>query len=80
MVCLNMQMRHYLSKYGTNLHTYPDHKSEFWIKPGSKFLFNLVDILESKVFTDLFLSLQKSEHTVIKTVIKISMFHKSGYE
>ena len=47
-----------------NLHTFPEQKSEQWIKNLSKFLFYFVDILESEVFTEedfgyLFLSLCK---------------------
>ncbi len=42
-------MRHYLIKYDTNLQTFPEQKS---VKPGSKFLFHFVDILELKVFTE----------------------------
>ena len=41
-VCLNMQMRHYLIKYALIcIHFQNIHR----IKPGSKFLFHFVDIL-----------------------------------
>ncbi len=44
-----MQIRRYLIKYA-NLHTFPEQKTEYWIKPGSKFLFYFVDILKGKCF------------------------------
>ncbi len=39
MLCLNMQTRY------MQICTFPEQKSEHWIKPGSKCLFNFVDIL-----------------------------------
>jgi len=33
------------------LHTFPEHKSEHWMKPGLKFLFHFVDISELNIFT-----------------------------
>ena len=36
-----------------NLHTFQVHKSEDWIKPGSKLLFHFLDILETKQITEL---------------------------
>lgn len=45
----------------THLHKsiIPEQKSKHWTKPGSKFLFHYVDILESKGIFPLFLSLTK---------------------
>ncbi len=42
-------MRHDLIKYALCSNTFAE--SDYWIKPGSKFLFGFVDILKSKVFT-----------------------------
>ena len=67
-------------------------KNQHWIKPGSKFLFHFVDILESKVFTERILDIflyhsinQKILSLVIKNiyflpVFRNKMFYKSGSE
>lgn len=34
------------------MHTFPEQKSEHWIKPGFKFLFHFVYVLEFKVFLE----------------------------
>ncbi len=49
--CLNMQMMDRLIKYAL-ICIFQEQKSEHWMKPASKCLFNFVDILESEVFTE----------------------------
>ena len=60
-----------------NLHTFREHKSEDWIKPGSKLLFHFLDILETKRITegilDIF-SYHSINQKIVSTGIKKNIF------
>ena len=55
------------------MHTFPEHKSEHWIKPGSKLLFQFLDMVEPKFFTQGILDIsfyQSINQKILSTVIK----------
>ena len=55
------------------LHTFPEQKSEHWIKLGSKFLFHFVHILDAQVFTQGILDISfyhSKNHKTLSTVQK----------
>ena len=52
-----MQIRHYLLKYALICIHLKKTKSEYWIKPGSKFFFHCVHILDEKKITEGFMDI-----------------------